>query len=144
MFLPVGTPRSATPAAPLTHARDIFTLAFGGSGRYDENWSSLIGIITAIVGNVLISFALNTQRYAHIKLDREWHEEEKRRKRRSKSSTSISRLGEEGRKSTGSQAPGRNSTEQDPLLADGNGEGDANAGRMERSDTDEGSFKQKS
>lgn len=144
MFLPVDTSRSATLAVPLTHARDIFTLAFGGSGRYDENWSSLIGIITAIVGNVLISFALNTQRYAHIKLDREWQQEEKRRKRRSKSGTRISRLGEEGRKSTGSQAPGRNSTEQDPLLADGNGEDDANPGRMERSDTDEGSFKQKS
>ncbi|KAG9199337.1 hypothetical protein G6514_008593 [Epicoccum nigrum] len=146
MFLPVDTPRRATPAAPPTHARDIFSLAFGGSGRYDENWSSLIGIITAIVGNVLISFALNTQRYAHIKLDREWQEEEKRRKRRSKSGASSSRVGEEGRKSTGSQAPGRNrnSTEQDPLLADGNGDSDADPGRMERSDTDEGSYKQKS
>ena len=34
-------------------------------------WSSLIGIITAIIGNVLISFALNTQRYAHIRLAQE-------------------------------------------------------------------------
>ncbi|OSS43747.1 hypothetical protein B5807_11563 [Epicoccum nigrum] len=146
MFLPVDTPRSATPAAPPTHAREIFSLTFGGSGRYDENWSSLIGIITAIVGNVLISFALNTQRYAHIKLDREWQEEEKRRKRRSKSGASSSRVGEEGRKSTGSQAPGRdrNSTEQDPLLADGNNDSDADHGRMGRSDTDEGSYKQKS
>ena len=43
-----------------------------------QRWSSLIGIITAIVGNILISFALNIQRYAHIKL----HEEKQRRKER--------------------------------------------------------------
>lgn len=36
-----------------------------------RNWSSLIGIITAIVGNVLIALALNVQRYAHIRLHRE-------------------------------------------------------------------------
>jgi len=36
-----------------------------------QRWSSLIGIITAIVGNVLISFALNIQRYAHIRLHKE-------------------------------------------------------------------------
>jgi drug/metabolite transporter (DMT)-like permease len=65
-------------------------------GTYDENWSSLIGIVTAIVGNVLISFALNMQRYAHIRLDREWQEKERQRKRRIASSTSISRMAEEG------------------------------------------------
>ena len=36
-----------------------------------RQWSSIIGIVTAIVGNVLISFALNLQRYAHIRLERE-------------------------------------------------------------------------
>ena len=36
-----------------------------------KGWSSLIGIITAIIGNILISFALNIQRYAHIRLSRE-------------------------------------------------------------------------
>lgn len=36
-----------------------------------RQWSSFIGIITAIVGNVLISFALNIQRYAHLRLERE-------------------------------------------------------------------------
>jgi hypothetical protein len=36
-----------------------------------KNWSSLIGIVSAIVGNVLIALALNVQRYAHIKLHRE-------------------------------------------------------------------------
>lgn len=67
-------------------------------GAYDESWSSLIGIVTAIVGNVLISFALNMQRYAHIRLDREWQEKERQRKRRVASSTSISRMIEEGSK----------------------------------------------
>jgi drug/metabolite transporter (DMT)-like permease len=41
-----------------------------------QRWSSLIGIITAIVGNVLISFALNIQRYAHIRLSRESNRKE--------------------------------------------------------------------
>lgn len=36
-----------------------------------SGWSSLIGIVTAIIGNVLISFALNLQRYAHLRLSRE-------------------------------------------------------------------------
>ncbi|KAI1375951.1 DUF803-domain-containing protein [Hypoxylon crocopeplum] len=34
------------------------------------NWSSLIGIVTAISGNVLIALALNVQRYSHIQLHR--------------------------------------------------------------------------
>nr|POE78532.1 putative magnesium transporter nipa6 [Quercus suber] len=44
-------------------------------------WSSLIGIVTAIIGNVLISFALNTQRYAHMRLsrDREGQDREERK-----------------------------------------------------------------
>ncbi|KAK9469735.1 magnesium transporter NIPA-domain-containing protein [Lipomyces arxii] len=33
--------------------------------------SSLIGIVTAIIGNVIISIALNLQRYAHLKLKKE-------------------------------------------------------------------------
>ncbi|CAD6502377.1 BgTH12-04969 [Blumeria graminis f. sp. triticale] len=33
-----------------------------------QRWSTIIGIITAIIGNVLISFALNIQRFAHLKL----------------------------------------------------------------------------
>jgi len=42
----------------------------GGGGRLGrEGFNSLIGIVTAICGNVLISIALNTQRYAHIKLN---------------------------------------------------------------------------
>lgn len=43
----------------------------GGGGGGLGQYSSLIGIITAIVGNVLIALALNVQRYAHIRLHRE-------------------------------------------------------------------------
>lgn len=41
-----------------------------------EHYSSLVGIVTAIVGNVLISFALNTQRYAHIRIEREFKDKQ--------------------------------------------------------------------
>ncbi|KAJ5177052.1 uncharacterized protein N7482_002929 [Penicillium canariense] len=40
-----------------------------------ERWSSFIGIVTALVGNVLISVALNIQRYAHIRITREWEQD---------------------------------------------------------------------
>jgi len=43
----------------------------GSASEKLREWSSLIGIVTAIVGNILISFALNIQRYAHIRLGRE-------------------------------------------------------------------------
>lgn len=43
----------------------------GEIGSKLREWSSLIGIITAIVGNILISFALNIQRYAHLRLTQE-------------------------------------------------------------------------
>lgn len=43
----------------------------GGASEKLREWSSLIGIVTAIIGNILISFALNIQRYAHIRLGRE-------------------------------------------------------------------------
>ena len=58
----------------------IFALAPKSTG-----WSSIIGIVCAICGNILISLALNAQRYAHVRLshDREeGEEEEKRRQRR--------------------------------------------------------------
>ena len=49
----------------------------GDTGSKLREWSSLIGIVTAIVGNILISFALNIQRYAHIRLAREQEEQKK-------------------------------------------------------------------
>ena len=95
-----ATPPSPPPAAGATpyHGFSWFSKETGGGGGgsgYPENWSSLIGIITAIIGNVLISFALNTQRYAHIRLDREWQDKERQRKKRNASSMSLSRLNDE-------------------------------------------------
>ncbi|CAO2649601.1 Nn.00g069860.m01.CDS01 [Neocucurbitaria sp. VM-36] len=87
----------ATPTPSLTPHNGLFWI-LKDKGGYAENWSSLIGIITAIVGNVLISFALNMQRYAHIRLDREWQEKERQRKRRIASSTSLAGLGDEAGK----------------------------------------------
>jgi len=58
-------------------------------GKSDHGgWSSLIGVVTAICGNILISFALNTQRYAHMRLsrDREAALQEKRKAARRKAS----------------------------------------------------------
>lgn len=52
----------------------------GGKDLTSEDWSSLIGIVTAIVGNVLISFALNTQRYAHLRLSQESNDQAERRR----------------------------------------------------------------
>jgi drug/metabolite transporter (DMT)-like permease len=91
-------PPSSVAAGPATPA-STFAISNGygiskETGGRPENWSSLIGIITALVGNVLISFALNMQRYAHIRLDREWQEKERQRKKRNKSSTSLARLAE--------------------------------------------------
>jgi hypothetical protein len=103
----------------------------GGGGGYTENWSSLIGIITAIIGNVLISFALNMQRYAHIRLDREFQEKRRERKRRKREADmmgddgGVSRLAEEvqkmglaGRRSEGMVESRRRSSREN-----GNGEG---------------------
>jgi len=51
-----------------------------GPGKELREWSSLIGIVTAIVGNILIALALNVQRYAHIRL----HQERRRIRQRAR------------------------------------------------------------
>ncbi|KAH3952977.1 hypothetical protein HBI56_115970 [Parastagonospora nodorum] len=102
MHIPTGT---RTPA----HADTWPAWTSKKKGGYDENWSSLIGIITAIVGNVLISFALNMQRYAHIRLDREWQAKERQRKKRS---INGSRLLEDDATKASTAA-----SELDPLIA---------------------------
>lgn len=51
-----------------------------GSGSKIGNWSSLIGIITSIVGNILIALALNVQRYSHIQLGKRKAEARERAK----------------------------------------------------------------
>ncbi|KAF1957450.1 DUF803-domain-containing protein [Byssothecium circinans] len=94
----------------------------GGGISYPENWNSIIGIVTAIVGNIMISFALNMQRYAHKRIEREWQENERRRKR---SYRSQSYRGDEGagKRRNGSESRervnegyGGAATEQDPLM----------------------------
>ena len=87
MYIPI-----TNAAAPLdfraAYNDDLRTQFFGfGAGKdlTRKDWSSLIGIVTAIVGNVLISFALNTQRYAHLRLSQDSSERaEKRRAERRK------------------------------------------------------------
>src|ERR1700712_698910 len=75
-----------TRAAPLSNYDFDFDV-FGGKGDSQlQRWSSIIGIVTAIVGNILISFALNIQRYAHIRLHEERQERQERLKRASKNS----------------------------------------------------------
>lgn len=64
-----------------------------------QNWSSLIGIVTAIVGNVLIALALNVQRYAHIQLHRQRAQVRERAKQAMKNA--INRSGQNGSSSGG-------------------------------------------
>ncbi|KAL2271853.1 hypothetical protein VTJ83DRAFT_1224 [Remersonia thermophila] len=62
-----------------------------------QNWSSLIGIITAICGNILIALALNVQRYAHIRLHRRRREiRERARQALKNSAASEGRYGAAG------------------------------------------------
>ncbi|KAM0428245.1 hypothetical protein ACHAPT_007146 [Fusarium lateritium] len=57
-----------------------------------QEWSSLIGIITAIVGNILIALALNVQRYAHIRL----HRQRSRNRRRAREALKHAHGGDHG------------------------------------------------
>lgn len=66
-FLDIPTPTAIMTATPQPGDND----GGHGGGHELQNWSSLIGIITAIVGNVLIALALNVQRYAHTRLHKE-------------------------------------------------------------------------
>ncbi|KAJ6264010.1 hypothetical protein Dda_0149 [Drechslerella dactyloides] len=75
---------------------DLPSYSFVNSGHGHDGqpsparWSSFIGIIIAIIGNIVISFALNVQKYAHIRLSREKslqlqeRKQSKRRRRRRK------------------------------------------------------------
>ncbi|KAK1832269.1 magnesium transporter NIPA-domain-containing protein [Podospora conica] len=82
MFLPMPGPpawradtfRLATQQLPTGWTRHWPVGSSDGHGHPGDdlqNWSSLIGITTAICGNVLIALALNVQRYAHIRLHRQ-------------------------------------------------------------------------
>lgn len=66
-------------AAGLLSGLMALTSSSDGSGGKMHSWSSLIGISTALAGNVLISLALNVQRYAHIRIDREFVQDKAQR-----------------------------------------------------------------
>ncbi|KAI7281248.1 DUF803-domain-containing protein [Hortaea werneckii] len=89
MYIPAPT----TPfPQPPPHVSDPYRLTLNESGSGGSNgWSSLIGVATAICGNILISFALNTQRYAHLRLsrDRQECEEKQQQQQRQKSGTAA-------------------------------------------------------
>lgn len=55
----------------ISFAALLLKVSTGSTDLEKREWSALIGIVTAIIGNILISFALNIQRYAHIKLGKE-------------------------------------------------------------------------
>lgn len=130
--LPSGPDPSLTAAIVSLSSHHLFTLSSSELApvptndvpKYPEGWSSLIGIITAIVGNILISFALNTQRYAHIRLAQEAAEEDAlaRRRKREPNSNDESRNGgganKSGKRKAGHSAldghdSGREEEEQD-------------------------------
>jgi len=76
MYLSALSPTPLHGDAPSAIAARSIWPVFDGHGDGDpaddiQNWSSLIGIITAICGNVIIALALNVQRYAHIRLHRQ-------------------------------------------------------------------------
>jgi len=82
MYIPITTTNTAAPLDFRAHD-DLRISYFGFGGGKDmtsHDWSSLIGIVTAIVGNVLISFALNTQRYAHLRLSQDSNERAEKRR----------------------------------------------------------------
>ncbi|KAJ9134247.1 DUF803-domain-containing protein [Coniochaeta hoffmannii] len=86
---------SPTAAATTIHAiRNLVATLEGSQPPEDDpdknirNWSSIIGIVTAIVGNILIALALNVQRYAHIRLDRKRNYHRLRARKALKNATS--------------------------------------------------------
>ncbi|KAF8443481.1 magnesium transporter NIPA-domain-containing protein [Terfezia claveryi] len=89
---PTTIPPTPTPGGIYSNSTDLASSIqwilslMGSDGDEDEakRWSSFIGIIVAISGNVLISLALNVQKYAHIRLRREKTQRERLLKRRRK------------------------------------------------------------
>lgn len=101
------------------------TSGSGDGGEKLQEWSSLIGIVTAIVGNVFIALALNVQRYAHTRL----HKERLSRRRRARAAMkrtqqngqgqigSYGAADDHGRSPNGNTPSGENGRESDPLAA---------------------------
>ena len=103
-------PPPFNPAAALSITTTI-SIAKGGDSQL-QRWSSLIGIITAISGNILISFALNIQRYAHLQL----HREKSRQRDNSKAHTKTSQNGYGATGTNGHDANEENDAEEDAPL----------------------------
>ncbi|GAB7360275.1 hypothetical protein MBLNU230_g8033t1 [Neophaeotheca triangularis] len=74
MYIPTSSGPPYSHSVP--NSSDLVFTA--GDDSQAQTRSSLIGIVTAICGNVLISFALNTQRYAHMRLSSEKAGEEEK------------------------------------------------------------------
>ncbi|KAL5041917.1 hypothetical protein BDW71DRAFT_190950 [Aspergillus fruticulosus] len=80
---PAPTPTPFLNPIPPPHSLPTLSSELGHNHGEKESaeyeWSSLIGIITALAGNILISLALNIQRYAHIRIEKEWEHEKLQR-----------------------------------------------------------------
>lgn len=63
--------------------------ADGDDEHQAQRWSSFIGIVVAICGNILISIALNIQRYAHVRIEQEAEGQRVRMRSRRHVSTST-------------------------------------------------------
>ncbi|KAF1981801.1 DUF803-domain-containing protein [Aulographum hederae CBS 113979] len=105
MLLPTTT-IAAVPASTAPWQSSSGDAVFWDTSKYShkptDDWSSLIGIVTAIIGNVLISFALNTQRYAHIVLEKDRVAKLRRRKLGSDRDVEIGRTTEQDDSTNGS------------------------------------------
>ncbi|KAL2123963.1 hypothetical protein VTJ04DRAFT_328 [Mycothermus thermophilus] len=93
--------RSFANGFPAGHGSSTGSSDTGSPGSPEDelqNWSSLIGIITAICGNILIALALNVQRYAHIRLHRRRREirERARQALKNAAAASVGRYGTAG------------------------------------------------
>jgi drug/metabolite transporter (DMT)-like permease len=84
------TPSHAAGSAPISFPAPYYHTVTASLPQH-EDWSSLIGIVTAICGNVLISIALNTQRYAHIKLNEQYAERQRLLKQAQRRATAQQR-----------------------------------------------------
>jgi hypothetical protein len=110
--IPFFTPAPLSRATPLLGFEYLISDSKGDSQL--QRWSSLIGIVTAIVGNILISFALNIQRYAHMRL----HQERVERKEKLRSAGKRAQNGYGTTNTNGSNEAGENGhegEEDDPL-----------------------------
>lgn len=112
-------PKSSTPSTLIevagTSAYDAAVTFLGESdGSPLKRWHSIIGIVTAIIGNILISFALNIQRYAHIRLHRD--KVEKERSRAVSRANTIKSYGSTDGVRRNNDADGEEEEEAHPLL----------------------------